>query len=117
VSASLKARNDIAIESGLELWLKYNRVLAWYMNELPQFDVLEFSIEANLFLAQTQELLHRLELQASDAVFFEPKLRNTLIPAFDDVDGALPALKLYEKLRSHQNHRPFLVTNLSRGQG
>jgi len=44
-------------------------------------------------------------------------LRNTLIPAFDDVDGALPALKLYEKLRSHQNHRPFLDTNLSRDQG
>lgn len=99
VAESLKRRNDMPYEQGLELWLNYNRVLLWYFNNLQEFPIIEFTQSNEAFKSQLNSLGEVLHLTDKCDSFFEPSLRQSKLPKPDMSTVARQALVLYEKLQ------------------
>lgn len=113
VAESLHKRNGFALEFGLDLWISYNRVLLWYLDKFPKLDLVEFSTDPDHLENQIRLLLKRLKLVENTEQFFEPKLRNSLLPSLHDLKGSSLALNIYNKLRAHQNHSGYLSLSTS----
>jgi len=61
VAQSLYKRNEIPIEGGIELWLKYNRKLV-SLHSKKSFPLLQFGLDDKEYLEQYRTLCYMLEL-------------------------------------------------------
>lgn len=97
VAMSLQSRNEISLEQGLQLWLRYNERLL-NLQRQHGFPVIEFSKDGEETRKNFQNAVYWLGLKPSEeARFFEPSLRN-----FEADTQALPpeVQAVYSKLRA-----------------
>lgn len=100
VAESLFIRNGIPHETGLALWVSYNRVLLWYYNNVRKFPIVEFSEDEDIFLNQLFVVSKAIGLSDRVDEFFEPSLRQQTIPQITGCQSAVAATKLFDKLRA-----------------
>lgn len=101
VAESLFKRNAIQYEKGLELWIRYNRVLKWQLeNNSTSGHLLEFSVSSEEYKNQLVSLLKTLKLSTSGQDFFNPALKNSVIPDLGYCEYAAEALSVYQNLQN-----------------
>lgn len=102
VANSLSQRNGIALSQGLELWVKYNRILLWHHENTRKFPIIEFSTDELAFKANVNTLTSQLGLSSFHHDFFDNSLRSnreSTDEAAKAADRNANAVRIYEKLK------------------
>ncbi len=99
VADSLIRRNGMSPDTALNLWIIYNRKLAWLAQNKGPFPLLEFSADPEDFNDQLQSLVTSLKLPTTPLNFFDANLRQQSIPHMPPSAIAKRSIAFYESLK------------------
>lgn len=99
VARSLQARDGFSLEKGIDLWIRYNRILLRSQAAIG-FDVISFDREPAAYRARLSDVARRLGLSPprEGLTFLEPRLRHDAA----ERAGSLPseAAAIYSALKA-----------------